>query len=229
MRLPAGRQGFGHRQAACYMKTQVICVNRKNIQVSELKKAAEVLKNGGVVVFPTDTVYGICTNAFDLNAKKKIYKLKGRSFHKPLIVMAGSIKHLQSLAVMNEASLKLAKKYWPGQLTLVFPATEVGAMLMGGRSNLGARIPDCKVALALMKLCGFPLVTTSANKSGKTSIKSGKEAVKEFQGKADLVIDAGLCGKRQESTVMDVTHFPYIVIREGCVKKKELEEFSRKR
>ena len=211
------------------MKTQVIHIDRKNIQASKLKKAAEVLKNGGIAVFPTDTVYGLCANAFDLNARKKIYKLKGRSFRKPLIVMAGSTKDLQSLAVMNEAHLRLAKKYWPGQLTLVLGSTEIGAMLMGGRSNLGARIPDCKVALALMKLCGFPLVTTSANTSGKESIKSGKEAVKEFSGKADVVIDAGFCGKRQESTVLDVTHFPYVVIREGYLKKKELEKFASKR
>jgi L-threonylcarbamoyladenylate synthase len=211
------------------MITQVIRIDRKKIQISKLKKAAEILKNGGIAVFPTDTVYGLCANAFDLNARKKIYKLKGRSFHKPLIVMAGSTKDLQSLAVMNEAHLRLAKKYWPGQLTLVLASTAIGTMVMGGRSNLGARIPDCKVALALMKMCGFPLVTTSANKSGKESIKSGKEAVKEFTDKVDLIIDAGLCGKRQESTVMDVTHFPYVVIREGYLKKKDIEKFEVKR
>lgn len=206
------------------MKTKVIRINSGNIQVSKLKDAAEVLKKGGVVVFPTDTVYGIAANAFNLKAHKKVYKLKGRSFTKPLIVMASSLKELACVAEMNGMARTLAKKFWPGPLTLILPATQFGTMILGGRSNLGARIPDCKIALALLKLCGFPLVTTSANISGTPSAKSGKEAIKYFKDKVDFIIDGGVSKESMESTVIDVTRFPFIVIREGCLSKKELEK-----
>ncbi|MCB4791381.1 MAG: threonylcarbamoyl-AMP synthase [Elusimicrobia bacterium] len=206
------------------MKTSIIKVDAKNIELSKLSKAADVLKKGGVVVFPSDTVYGLAANAFNLDAHRKIYKLKGRSFNKPLIIMASSQKELGCVAELNDTGKTLAKKFWPGPLTLILPATRAGTMVLGGRSNLGARIPDCKIALALLKLCGFPLVTTSANRSGVPSAKSGKEAVKHFKGKVSLIIDGGVSKEGKESTVIDVTRFPFVVIREGCIPKKDLEK-----
>jgi len=211
------------------MKTQIIKVSAKKIELSKLSKAADVLKNGGIVVFPTDTVYGIAANAFDLKAHKKIYRIKGRAFNKPLIIMAGSLKEIACVAGLTETAQSLAKEFWPGPLTMILPATQTGAMVMGGRSNLGTRVPDCRVARAMLKLCDFPIATTSANKSGKESAKSGKEAVKCFKGKVDMIIDAGVCKKGRESTVIDVTHFPFLVVREGCLSKRHLEKHLNKR
>lgn len=204
------------------MKTVILKINSAKPDIKRLQKAVEVLKNGGVVVFPTDTVYGLASSAFDNEARKRIYKLKGRNYNKPLIVMAGNVKALSCLFALNEKISKIMNTFWPGPLTLVLPATNIGKIVMGGRDNVGIRIPNDKTALALLKLCDFPLATTSANPSSKSSAKSFKEAFTYFNGKVDLIIDSGKCLAGKESTVLDMTHFPYTVIRHGCLDKKEI-------
>ncbi len=204
------------------MKTVILKLEKNRPDISKLKLAAEVLKSGGVVVIPTDTVYGLAAGVFSAEAQKKIYSIKGRSFRKPLILMPPDIDSLKSLAHIPEPSGKLIKKFWPGPLTVVLSTTELGKMVSGGRSDIGVRIPDSKIVLGLLKHCGFPIMTTSVNPSGKPSAKSGDEALKYMKGKVDLIIDCGKCGLGKESTVVDVTHFHGTVIREGCISKKDI-------
>jgi len=207
------------------MKTLIIKLDKNKPNIEKLKKAAEILKAGGIAVIPTDTVYGLAASAFSVDAKKKIYALKGRSYRKPLIIMPADTDPLHYLVDMPEQARKLAKKFWPGPLTLVLPATELGSIVAGGRKDIGVRIPDNKIVLALVKLCGFPLVTTSANPSNKPSAKTGAEAEKYFKNKANVIIDAGPCGTGKESTVVDATHFHCTVIREGCLPSKQLLKY----
>jgi L-threonylcarbamoyladenylate synthase len=204
------------------MKTKIIKISSNKPEAAKLREIVEILNNGGVIVFPTDTVYGLACKAFDTGARQKIYKLKGRSFSKPLIMMAGCIDSLRVLFNTPKNTDKIIKKFWPGPLTLIMPASDIGKIIMGGRANIGVRVPDDKTALNLMKMCDFPLATTSANPSKKTSAKSFKEAFEYFDSKVDLIIDGGKCKTSHESTVLDVTHFPYTVIRHGCLKKAEL-------
>lgn len=207
------------------MKTIVLKLDKNEPNTESLKRAVDVLKSGGLVIFPSDTVYGIAANAFISTAREQIYKLKGRSFDKPLILMADNIGSLRAVVDIHEKAEKIAEQFWPGPLTLICHTTNLGKMVMGGRHNCGARIPKDKTLLKLLKLCSFPLATTSANPSSKPSAKSGKEAGKYFDGKVDVILDAGKTTLGKESTVIDATHFPFVVLREGCLHKSELLKY----
>jgi L-threonylcarbamoyladenylate synthase len=204
------------------MKTEILNVTSDAKEYSKLKRAADVLERGGVVVFPTDTVYGLAANAFIMQAQRKIYALKGRSFDKPLILMPDRIKTLRQLVNVPPQAVKLIHKFWPGPLTLIMPTNHMGKIIMGGRVDVGVRIPDNKIVVALLKLCSFPLLTTSANVSGKPSAKSFEEAKKYFNNKVELMLDAGPCRTGRESTVIDILRFPYTIVREGCLSKEEI-------
>lgn len=204
------------------MKTEILHINTARPERNALRQAAEVITGGGVVVIPTDTVYGLAASAFSREAQKAIYRLKGRSYRKPLIVMPPDVTSLQHVARVTSDARKLMHHCWPGPLTLILHATELGKMVMGGRADLGVRIPDAKVVRMLLELCGCPLVTTSANPSSKPSAKSGAEAIRYFDGKVECIIDAGLAPLGKESTVIDMLQFPYVVVREGCLASKKL-------
>lgn len=188
-------------------------------------EAAEVLNRGGVVIIPTDTVYGLAASAFDRAAQKKIYRLKGRAYRKPLIIMPPDIRSAESLCVISEEARRLMTKFWPGPLTLIVPTTPLGQMVMGGRKDAGLRIPDHPLVLRLLAACHVPLVTTSANPSSLPSAASASAAKNYFFGKVDLIIDGGPCGGQAPSTVLDLTHFPYTVVREGCLPSKTLLKY----
>ncbi|MCX5778811.1 MAG: L-threonylcarbamoyladenylate synthase [Elusimicrobia bacterium] len=187
-----------------------------------IETAVGILKKGGVVVIPTDTVYGLAASAFDRAAQKKIYRLKGRSYRKPLIIMPPDIPSAECLCVISADARRLMKKFWPGPLTLIVPTTPLGQMVMGGRKDAGVRIPDHPVVLKLLAGCNCPLVTTSANPSSQPSAVSAGAAKNYFFSKVDLIIDGGPSGSAAPSTVLDMTHFPYTVVREGCLPSKTL-------
>jgi L-threonylcarbamoyladenylate synthase len=180
-----------------------------------------------VAVIPTDTVYGLAASAFMAGARKKIFRLKGRSYRKPLILMTHNIDSLGALVEVPAKARALMDRYWPGPLTIILPTTDLGKLVMGGRGNVGVRIPREKVLLKLLMICGFPLATTSANPSKDKSAKTAKEAAGYFSGKVELIIDSGESALGKESTVLDMTHFPFTVVREGCLTKKELLEHSK--
>jgi L-threonylcarbamoyladenylate synthase len=188
------------------------------------KKTAEIIKNGGVAIVPTETVYGFAVDAFNINAQKKIYKIKGRSFKKPLILMVPDIKSARVLVDIPQKAYEIAKRFWPGQLTLIFPTTETGKMLSGGRKDLGVRIPDSEFILKLLREIKKPIFTTSVNISNQESAKK-VEDVLEFDGIADIIIDGGQCKFSFESTVIDMVQFPYVILREGCLDSNELLKY----
>jgi len=206
------------------MKTVVLKINKNNPRNSLVKRAAGVLKAGGIIVFPTDTVYGLAAGAFDLGAQKKIYKLKGRSFRKPLVIMAHDAASLKHIVEINPDAAKLIKQFFPGPLTIVLPTTHLGKIAMGGRKDAGVRIPKDKIVSALIREFGSPIATTSANVSGKPSAKNAAQALRYFEGKAELALDGGASKFGKESTVIDMVKFPYVVLRKGCVSNKELLE-----
>lgn len=206
------------------MKTLVLKIEADRPDPEKLKNAAKQLMEGRVAVVPTDTVYGLAASAFMAQACKKIYRLKGRSYRKPLILMTHSIDSIAMLVDVPAKARALMDRFWPGPLTIILPTTDLGKLVMGGRQNVGVRIPGEKALLKLLKACGFPLATTSANPSSAQSARSAKEAAAYFSGKVDLIIDSGKSALGKESTVLDMTHFPFTVVREGCLPKKELLE-----
>jgi L-threonylcarbamoyladenylate synthase len=176
------------------------------------KKAAEIIKNGGIAIVPTDTVYGFAVDAFNIESRKAIYKIKGRSHKKPFILMGQDIGSIKMFVEISDKALKIVKRFWPGQLTLIFPTTEIGKILSGGRKDLGVRIPDNKFILKLLKEMGSPVFTTSVNTSNKKSAKNIDEALR-FYEMVDIAVDGGQCRFSFESTVIDMVKFPYIIVR----------------
>ncbi|KAF0133161.1 MAG: tRNA threonylcarbamoyladenosine biosynthesis protein [Candidatus Saganbacteria bacterium] len=183
------------------MKT--IKANKKAIKI-----ACEIIKSGGIIIFPTETVYGIGASALNKSAIKKIYKIKGRSFDKPLQVLISDKKQIAEFAKeISTSAQELIKKYWPGSLTLVLKKR-------GSRNNtVGLRMPDHKFILKLIKETG-PLAATSANISGKPAPINAKEV----NITADLLIDGGKCKQGLASTVIDATAEKLIVLRNGSIK-----------
>lgn len=198
------------------MKTKIINTNKESNDFV-IETTNDILKNKGIVVLPTDTVYGIMTSVFNFDGQKQIYKLKNRAQKKPLILMSDKIETLKKFVIFPKDIDKIVMEFWPGQLTLILPTTELGKMSIGGRDNLGVRIPNCKILLDIMAKYDVPLMTTSANISGKDSAKTAETAIEYFNNKIDLIVDAGKCEFSFESTVIDMVKFPYVVIRKGCL------------
>lgn len=183
--------------------------------------AVDTIKTGGVVVFPTDTVYGIGCNPYDKTAVERIYRIKGREKEKQLPVLAYSYEELQRIVSFDDISKKLAEKFWPGALTLILPLKDkdIGQAL-GIVDRLAVRVPNHSCLLSLLKECKI-LVGTSANYSGSASFADPSEIAKNFSG-FDLLLDGGKIENSVESTIVEVVNNKLKVIREGKVNSKLL-------
>ncbi len=182
-----------------------------------IKYAAKALKDGGLVAFPTETVYGLGANLLDEEAIARLYKVKKRPRTKPFTVHIAGIRQIKALGCVFDArARKLAKKFWPGPLTMVL-RSKVGA-------PVGFRMPANKVALGLIKASGIPVVAPSANLSGNNPPTKAKDVLRDLNGKIDVLIDSGPTDVGIESTVVDLTAKNIVILREGALKKKEIEK-----
>lgn len=184
-----------------------------------------MVQSGGVVAFPTDTVYGMGCNAFNPEAIAEIYRLKGRNYNKPLPILLADSAQLPLVASNIPAELyQLLEIYWPGPLTVVLKTAPLALGAARGKATIAVRVPAHGVALSILKAVGVPMATTSVNKSGKPAVTSGADVVKLFEEKIPLIVDGGSCEVGRESTVIDATHYPFTVLRQGAVPKNELAE-----
>lgn len=190
-----------------------------------LIKASEMVKKGKIVVYPTDTVYGLGCNPYDPLAIDRVFKLKSRE-HKPLPVLCSSIEVVEKLIEFSKMGKNLASRFWPGPLTIVAKKRDktLPQTLTCGSDKLGVRIPGHECARKLIELCGGSLVGTSANKSGLKSPKNPSEVLKSLGRGFDIMIDAGPTPLGEESTVIDITVENLLVIREGALKASILLE-----
>lgn len=178
--------------------------------LSNIKKAAQLLKSGGVVIFPTDTVYGIGCLYNNKEGLLKIYKIKNRPPSLPFPILVSSIDQAGTIVDMNNQAINLAKEYWPGGLTII-------ANSIDGKYKIGVRMPNSKIALTLIKEAGSPVVGTSANFHGQKSVANFESLDPELIKLADYVLK-GECQKGTESTVVDTTGEKINIIRQGAVK-----------
>ena len=209
------------------MKTKVIKIKDKTRpEDGELLEAAEILRSGGLVAFPTETVYGLGANALDEAAAKKIYAAKGRPSDNPLIAHISSMEELPALVrEIPEAGRKLAEKYWPGPLTMIFPKKDVVPYgTTGGLDTVAVRMPSDPVANRLIKLAGIPVAAPSANTSGRPSCTTAADVMEDMEGKIDAVVDGGPCQVGVESTILDLTCTPPRLLRPGGLPLEALEE-----
>jgi L-threonylcarbamoyladenylate synthase len=190
---------------------------------SDAEKCASIVKHGGVVVFPTDTIYGIGCDPYNDAAVKRIFRIKGRDEKKPLPVLAYSAQDAEKLIALGRTGMALAKKYWPGALTIVAPITDnrISPMVTAGSMNLAARVPANRCVLLLLKHCKY-LVGTSANLSGQKSLKSVKEVLGSGLAGFDALLGGGTVEKGVESTIVDVAGATPKVVREGPIKAEEI-------
>lgn len=206
--------------------------NAKSDLDNVIKEASAILKSGGIVVFPTDTVYGIGCDLFNSQAVEKIYKAKGRAFNKPLPALVSSLDQAFMIAESPpKAFEKLAKKFWPGALTIVVKAkASVPKIVTSGGDTIGIRMPNHPIALKLISEFGAPLATTSANKSGESEPTTAEEVLERIGSKMDLVdliIDGGKTISGVPSTVVDITVSTPRIIRRGGISEVELMDVIR--
>jgi L-threonylcarbamoyladenylate synthase len=187
-------------------------------------RCASVVKSGGVVVFPTDTIYGVGCDPYNDSAAGRIFSIKGRDEKKPLPVLAFSMNDAEKIVMLGDAGKALAEKYWPGALTIVAPIVDqrISRRVTAGGKSLAVRVPANKCALSLLGHCRY-LVGTSANPSGSKPLKSAREVLDSPLDGYDALLDGGPVEKGVESTVVDITGRPK-VLREGAVKSREVME-----
>jgi L-threonylcarbamoyladenylate synthase len=185
-------------------------------------RCALLVKNGGVVVFPTDTVYGIGCDPYNDSAVKRIFMIKGRDQEKPLPVLAYSVQSAERIVSLGRSGRILAERYWPGALTMVAPIIDrtISPEVMARCSSLAVRVPDNKCTLLLLRHCKY-LVGTSANVSGKRGLKSAQEVLDSELKGYDALLNGGTAEKGVESTIVDVEGKPKI-LREGAIKSSEV-------
>jgi L-threonylcarbamoyladenylate synthase len=197
----------------------------KTLMEDQVELAIEVLKEGGVVAFPTDTVYGIGANAFTEQAVAKIYRIKQRPRHLALPLLISSKPDLERVArVVPEVAWRLADRFLPGGLTLVLKKAAVVPDIVAPGDTVAVRIPDHPVPIALIRGLGAPLIGTSANPSGGASPVTAREVQEQLGNKVDLIVDGGRCRWGVESTVVDVSGELPRILREGVVSRREIEE-----
>ena len=207
------------------MKTEILKINYDNPEMDKINFAAEVLKEGGTVAFPTETVYGLGANAFDESAVKKIFKAKGRPSDNPLIVHISEFKDILPLVkeVPKRAS-RVVEKFCPGPLTIILDKSDsVPNVTSGGLDTVAIRIPSNKIALELIKRAGIPIAAPSANTSGSPSPTCARHVMQDLNGKVDVIIDGGDSTVGLESTILDLSRRIPVILRPGGVTLEQLK------
>ena len=188
--------------------------------------AAEALRGGEIVAFPTDTLYGLGANALDAAAVAKVFAAKGRPSANPLIVLVPDLGKAEDFAEVGAAARKLADAFWPGALTLVLPRRPdcpLAAPVSAGLNTIAVRAPDHKVALALLARSGLPIVAPSANRSGRASPKTAAEVEAELEDHPVMILDGGPSPLGRESTIVSLAGPQPILLRQGALPREAIE------
>lgn len=206
------------------MDTKIIKLDTEDTSEGCLKEAFEILRAGGLVAFPTETVYGLGANALDDNASRKIYEAKGRPSDNPLIVHISKMEDMNLLARdIPEKAYQLAQTFWPGPLTIILKKKEcIPYQTTGGLDTVAIRLPANKIARALIAGSGIFLAAPSANISGKPSPTTADHVINDLSGKVDMIIDGGQATLGLESTIVDLSGERSLILRPGCITKAML-------
>lgn len=182
-----------------------------------IREAVEIVKKGGLVIYPTDTVYGVGCDPFNVGAVDRIIRAKGRE-NRPLPVLAYSLRHAERIAIFNDLARDLASRFWPGPLTMVLKRREIlPNEVTANQDTVGVRVPSSEITSLLTKQVGGLLIGTSANKSGERPPLTALEAQEQLSDLVDLIIDGGPTRIGKPSTVVDVTGKVARVLRKGPI------------
>lgn len=209
-------------------------INTKIIKIGEnaaakaAQMAADILKQGGIVAFPTDTVYGLGAIYSDAQAVRKVFAAKGRPENKPLSLLVSSAEQVTQIAEnIPDCAYKLMDSFWPGALTLIFRKKKdvyIPEEVTAGADTIGFRMPDLELTRQIISLADSPLAAPSANISGKRSASDAAEAIEDLNGRVDMIIDGGACRVGVSSTVLDMSSKEYKILREGTITGTMIEQ-----
>ena len=194
------------------------------INEQELNRTVHVLEQGGIVIFPTETVYGIGANAYKEEAVRRIYEVKNRPDEKPLSIMVSGINEIEKYAVIqSDVERKIINNFMPGPITIILKK-KLGVFdyISSGKDTVGIRIPDNKIVLEILKKLKFPIVAPSANISGMPSGIDLKDILKDFDGKVDVCIDGGKAKIGEASTIVEVIDGKPVILRHGKITIDEI-------
>lgn len=200
------------------MDTLIETIATNSIDNNKISRAAEILKRGGLVVFPTETVYGLGGNGLDADAAKKIYTAKGRPSDNPLIIHISDPVEAEKYCYTNEYYYKLAKAFMPGPLTVILPKKDIIPFsVTGGLDTVAVRCPSHPIARALIKEAGIPIAAPSANVSGRPSPTCARFVIEDMDGRVDMIIDGGECDIGLESTIVKLDGGKATLLRPGAI------------
>lgn len=205
------------------MNSNIYKANNGNIQ-----RAAEIIKNGGLVAFPTETVYGLGANVYNAKAVASIFEAKGRPAFNPLISHIADIDFLEEYVEVDSRAISLAKHFWPGPFTMVLKRKEHNTAIdlaCAGLPTATVRMPNNQIALELIKQSGVPIVAPSANRSQTISPTTAEHVFESLGDRVDMILDGGKCDVGVESTIVDVTGKDVVLLRAGGVALEDIEEF----
>lgn len=207
------------------MKTIIATIDRWDPDINVLIRGGKIIRRGGLVAFPTETVYGLGADALNPDAVRRVYEAKGRPADNPLIIHVARFQTAYQLVRMNLLAERLAMKFWPGPLTMVLPARgSVPEITRGGLETAAVRMPANEVALRLIEYAGTAVAAPSANASGRPSPTEAEDVKADLNGKLDMIIDAGSTKVGIESTVIDVTDEKHVLLlRPGGLSREVLE------
>ncbi|MBU5314947.1 threonylcarbamoyl-AMP synthase [Clostridium bornimense] len=211
------------------MDTKVIILDENNIDEKLIKSAGDAIKDGKLVAFPTETVYGLGANALDEEAVKNIYIAKGRPSDNPLIVHISKVEDVNLVArEVPTVAKKIMDKYWPGPITIILPKREeIPYATSGGLDSVGVRLPSEEIARKLIDAATVPVAAPSANLSGKPSPTNVERVIEDLEGRVDYIIGGKSSVIGLESTVIDCTVYPPCILRPGAITLEELKNIDK--
>lgn len=203
-----------------------IVFKENNINLEVIKNE---LNNDGIIIYPTDTVYGVGASIDSLKGLQKIYEAKERKFNSPLIALLSKVEYIEKIAIIDEGKKiiidKLAREFWPGALTIILNKKEnVPGIMVSNGETVGVRIPALKLAQDIIESVGGILPTTSANISGEKTPRSFEELSEKFKERVEVIVDGGKSPLGIESTILDLTKTLPKILREGAIKKETIEK-----
>lgn len=206
--------------------TTIIKINPEKPEPEKINEAVAILKNGGVIGFPTETFYGLGADASNESAIEKIFGVKGRDFHNPILVVIGEPGHVDHFAGDIPAQARsLMQRFWPGPVTILFRASAaVSPKLTAGSGKIGIRLTSHPIARELARKLGGPLTATSANLSGAPECSTAAEVLSQLEGRIDGIVDGEITPGGKGSTIVDATVFPVNVLREGVIPAALIQE-----
>ena len=199
---------------------------KTELNYEKLKRPAKIIRDGGIVIFPTETVYGIGTNGLDEKAIKKIYEVKQRSFNKPISLLVNNIEMVNKIAKnISKLEYEIMETFFPGPLTIILEKRSIIPNILTANTNtVGIRMPSSEIAKKLIEYAGVPIATPSANISGRPSGTNIRDIQKDFEGKVDYFIDNGESKIGIPSTIVKVINEKIHILREGSISKEQINK-----